>query len=354
MKIIERYIAKQLISMVLLVAVALLGVDLFFYLINELRFVGQGNYGILQALMFVGLTIPRKLYIMFHWSALLGSLLALGNLARNNELVAMRAAAISIHTISKAALKGALLLAVLVVCCGEVIAPVTERMAQQKKTQALSSGQATQTEFGIWVRDENEFLHVGHMVGGDIKQVTKYTFDKELNLQESLFAERAYPVKDGWALENVTGTKFLAQHTKAFKQDKIIVPKLLKVEILQASQVKHLERLSIKHLQHIIQQREANDLNVQIYQVALWNKIFQPLAVIVMVYLGIPFVFGPLKRASTGLKLLTGVLVGFGFHVVHSIFVQLPTVINLAPAFAMAIPSLIFFAVGFTLLSRVR
>ena len=94
MKIINRYIGKQVIIMILVVAVALLGVDLFFYLVNELKFVGRGNYQLSTAFAFIALTIPRKIYIMFPWSALLGTLLALGQLAKSSELVVMRASAV--------------------------------------------------------------------------------------------------------------------------------------------------------------------------------------------------------------------------------------------------------------------
>lgn len=387
MKILDRYIATQLNGMILLVALALLGIDIFFYLITELRFVGKGNYNFFAAICFVVLTIPRKIYIMFPWSALLGSLLALGNLARSNELIAMRAAAVSIHRIGLAALKGAVVLVVAMILLGEIVAPATEQLAQQKKTAALSKGQTIETDKGIWIRNEHEFIYVGNIVDKKLVQIEKYNFDENLTLQEVITAEQAtaadmqdlssdatkhsvqmsneleQPHKNSknkeyskWKLQNIHGTRFIPSlgKTQGFTMQELLVPKLVDLTILEAAQVKHLERLSIKHLLKIIKDRSAHELNTQNYQVAVWTKIFQPLVILVMVYLAIPFVFCPLRQASMGLKLLTGVLVGFGFHTVHSVFTQLPTVFNLNPVFAMALPPIIFFAIGYTMLSRVR
>lgn len=355
MEIINRYIGKQIIIMILIVAIALLGVDLFFYLVNELKFVGKGNYHLSTAFAFVALTIPRKLYIMFPWSALLGTLLALGQLAKASELVVMRAAAISIHRIAWATLRAVLFLTVFFFIFGEVVSPVFERMAQQKKVQALSLGQAIQTDNGIWVRNNNEFIHIGMALSsGILQRVTRYHFNEKLELQEVIYADTATPTTDGWLLKHIIGTAFAKENTKQIAQEELLLPTLLNREILDVSSVKHLERLSLRHLYRVIQQRVSNGLNVQNYEIAFWSKIFQPFSVLVMVYLVIPFVFGPLRSSSVGLRLLVGIIIGFTFHVINAISAQMPVVINLSPALALAIPSLVFCFGGVVTMFRVK
>ena len=78
-------------------AIALLvigSLDVFFAVINEMGEIGKGGYTWLQAGTYIGLTIPRRLYELFPTAVLIGSLLGLGALASNSELVAMRAAGI--------------------------------------------------------------------------------------------------------------------------------------------------------------------------------------------------------------------------------------------------------------------
>lgn len=343
MKIIDKYISKQVIAMILIVAIALLGVDLFFYLVNELKLVGQGNYHLSTAFAFIALTIPRKLYVMFPWSALLGTLLALGQLSKASELVVMRTSAISIQRIALATLQGVLFLTVIVFIGGEIISPVFERIAQQKKIMAISVGQAIQTDYGIWIKNQREFIHINMVLAdGTLQQITRYTFDDHLSLQEIIYANMAIQSTGGWLLKHVTGTRFTKSNTSLIKEEKLLVPNLLNKEILEVSSVKHLERLSLRHLHKVIKQRQKNGLNVQNYAIAFWTKIFQPFSVLVMVYLAIPFVFGPLRSSSVGLRLLVGIIIGFSFHVINSIASQMPVVINMPPMLALAIAPCLF------------
>ena len=52
----------------------------------------RGNYGVPQALLFTFLRLPQLAFEMLPIAALIGSLLGLGGLANNSELVVMRTA----------------------------------------------------------------------------------------------------------------------------------------------------------------------------------------------------------------------------------------------------------------------
>ncbi len=354
MNILDKYIGKQVIITIALVTFALLGVDVFFYLVNELRFVGKGDYTVISALQFVLLTIPRKIYILFPWAALLGSLLALGGLAKNSELVAMRVASVSVGRISWSVLKAGLLLTTVMFICGEVISPSTEALAQRKKTQALSRGQAIQTQFGTWVRHGDEFIHVGAVKDPtNLGDITRYDFNQQMQLQSVVFAEHANKQQGQWDLSNVKGTQFNQHGTHIISTDQLQIADLLDTEILQASGVKHLERLTMLNLWRVIKSRLAQELNATEYERAFWLKVVQPFAALVMVFLAVPFAFGPLRSSSAGLKILVGVLVGFGFHTLNSIFGPLTAVTGLSPMLAAVIPTMVFLLAACWMVVRV-
>jgi len=354
MKILDRYIGTQITLSILLVIFAMLNVDLFFYLVNELRFVGKGDYTFGSALLFIALTIPRKIYIIFPWAALLGSLLSLGALAKNSELVAMRVASVSVRRIAWAALKAGIWLTIIMFVCGEIISPRTEHWAQQRKTLALSRGQAIQTEFGTWVRHDNEFIHVGSVKDqGQLQDLTRYDFDEKLHLKTVMHADSAIKQDDKWLLSDIKGTNFNFNGTEIVRADQTQVPELLDVEILQASAVKHLERLTLKNLWRLIRNRVHQELNATEYQHAFWVKIAQPFAALVMIFLAVPFAFGPLRSSSLGLKILVGIVVGFTFHTINSIFGPLTEIVGLSPMLAAIIPSVMFFAFGAWMVNRI-
>ncbi len=355
MNIIDRYIGRQIIIAILIVMLALLGVDLFFYLVNELRYVGKGDYHFTTALMFITLTIPRKIYVIFPWAALLGALLALGNLAKNSELVAMRAAMISVPRIAWSALKAAFWLTIVMVLLGEVISPTTEVWAQRKKTAALSRGQAIQTQYGTWVRHGNEFIHVGIVKQPEeLQGVTRYSFDQKMRLESVMQAASANKNGSEWNLTDINGTHFDPNGLQTIQADQTQITELLDPEILQASTVKHLERLTVFKLWRVIKSRLAQELNATEYERAFWLKIVQPFAALVMVFLAVPFAFGPLRSSSLGLKILVGVLVGFSFHTLNSIFGPLTAVINLSPMLAAMLPTAMFLVLAYWMVTRVR
>ena len=62
MKILQRYIAKNIIASTLLVLLVLLGLYTFMDFITELDDLGKGNYQILDILSYLALTMPCLLY----------------------------------------------------------------------------------------------------------------------------------------------------------------------------------------------------------------------------------------------------------------------------------------------------
>lgn len=355
MKLYEKYIAKTLIKTVLLAMIVLLGVDLFFYAVNEFRYLGKGNYTLSILFLFLFLKIPTKLYIMFPWSVILGTLLGLGSLAKNSELVAMQASAISVKNISIATLKGALVLTVIMFFFGEYVSPKTEILAQNKKTQSMSVGQAIKTEYGLWVRNKNEFIHIKTILSNkELNDVTRYEFDDDLRLQEISIAKKAKFINGVWVLYDLKGTKITPENTFTFNKNVEKINKLLDLEILKAAGVKHLERLSIRSLFKVMRMRQKNELNAVDYELAFWRKIVQPLVILVMVFVVVPFIFGPLRSSSVGLKILMGIFVGFTLHTLNTIFAPLTIVINMPPIIAVILPVILFFVFGCFYMNKVR
>lgn len=355
--ILDRYLARNIIGSILLVSVALLSLDLFFTLVNELKLVGRGNYTLSTALYFLALSAPTRFYAMFPWAALLGTLISLGSLASNRELVVMRTASISVLRICYAVVKAALLLTFFIVIIGEGIAPFADRVAQNKKTTAISGGQSIETLYGLWIRQGQDFIHIRTLNNpNELSGVTRYQFDANRKLKEVSIAERAVKEKDGWHLSNIRGTKFLDnnQKTEIVQLKEQILPSLLESEVLETARMKHPERLPLTSLWRIINNRVKNELNANTYSLAFWNKIFQPFLIILMVVLAVPFVFGPLRSVSMGFRIMAGIGVAYLFHTINAMFAPLAMVYQVPPFLAVLLPLLFFAGIGYWLLMRVK
>ena len=99
-KIHDLYVARVVLGTVLLTWTVLLGLDVMLSLVKSIRRRGKGGYGFSHAVAYMAYTVPRRAYTLFPTSAVIGALMALGQLAATSELTALRAIGLSRRRIS--------------------------------------------------------------------------------------------------------------------------------------------------------------------------------------------------------------------------------------------------------------
>ena len=93
--ILDRYIGRSILVTSVLSLFALVAVFSFFSLVDQLDDTGRGNYGVVDAIQYVLLTIPRLSYELFPIATVIGSMTALGMLANTSELAVIRTSGVS-------------------------------------------------------------------------------------------------------------------------------------------------------------------------------------------------------------------------------------------------------------------
>ena len=83
---------------------------------------------------------------------------------------------------------------------------------------------------------------------------------------------------------------------------------------------KDIDQDSIVQIWRNIWYRKAAGLAVNQFEFSFWQRLFQPLTTVLMICLGIPFIFGSLRTASMGSRVLLGVVVGFCFYIMNHFF----------------------------------
>jgi lipopolysaccharide export system permease protein len=99
---------------------------------------------------------------------------------------------------------------------------------------------------------------------------------------------------------------------------------------------------------------KRNGQDAATYEVAFWGKVVAPLVTLVMLFLSIPFVFGPLRSVGIGQRIFIGALVGILFYLLNRAFAYLALIYDMNPLFATLFPILLFFTVGFWFFRRVH
>ncbi len=353
MKILDRYLAGAVIGGTLATLAFLLPLLGFFILADEMDHVGTNDYLFVDALLFVALSLPRYAYQVFPIATLIGALVGLGALASRSELVAMRAAGMSISRIVYAALKGGALLAVVAIAVGEGVAPVAEQKALQWRSEAQSGQVTLTTPHGFWARDGNAYINIQEILpGAALRDIYIYEFDDKRRLTLATHARDARYVEGRWVLESISRSKISEQQIDVARidstgWDSVLDPGLLNLVIVEP------HALPIWGLLRYMRYMTENGQDAGTYEVAFWGKVVHPFLILAMIFLSIPILFGSARSTGIGPRIFFGVLVGIGFYLVSRTFSYLALLYGMSAWLAAFIPPLLFLAGAQFVLRRV-
>lgn len=352
MSILDRHIARSIIYSTAVVLTVLLGLFTFFEFVDRLGDLGKASFGVLDAAKFVALTLPRKIDELFPMAVLLGTMLGLSSLAIDSELIAMRAAGVSLLRIVLAVLKIGLAFALVASFIGEFVAPASENMAQRGRAEALHVG-IQQYNDSIWLRDGDSFINISEVLPNlDLARVSIYYFDKQDRLVQQTYAESGRYRNGEWHLYDVDDIKLgsgqvVTRHLASLPWKSMVDPSVLGVFAVKP------ESLSVWNLYRYIRHLDRNKQETRRYELAFWYKVFAPFTTAVMAVLAVPFVFAQPRSSGMGLRLFIGIMVGLGFYVLNRGFGYFNILHGLPPIFGAAVPPLVFLLLALGLLRRV-
>jgi lipopolysaccharide export system permease protein len=352
MKILDRYIAAAVVTGTLIALLIIAGLDVFFNVIAQLDNVGKDNYTLLTLVQFIALITPQSLYQLFPMAALLGSLMGMGGLSANSELIAMRASGVSIWRIIRSVLQVGVLMLVVAVFVGEVVAPAAERQGQQLRAAALNSGISFLSSRGLWVRDENLFINAQRvLLDNTLAGLTVYEFDDEERLKVVTEAAEAHYQDGQWVMHDVYQSEFTAERVLVRHEEQLVRVSSLTPELLGIVALKP-DNMSIRDIAQFMSYLEDNGLDTGQYRYAYWGRFMTPVAVLVMLFISVPFVFGSLRSASAGQRVFIGMLVGFGFYLLSQVVNQVGQVFGFNPLLMVMVPGAVFMLFGIRAVRR--
>ncbi|MCE2596281.1 LPS export ABC transporter permease LptG [Motilimonas cestriensis] len=352
MGILDRYIGRTIIAATLLCLLTLVGLSAIIKFVEQLGKVGEGDYDVMLAGLYVLLKMPKEIELFFPMAALLGSLVGLGSLASSSELVVMQAAGISKMRIALSVLKTAVPIMVLVMVIGEFVSPVSETAAKELRRGATYGGNVISSQYGVWAKDGDNFVSIGEVRNKtQVFDVKVFVFNDELKLSQSIHAERAEFTDKGWHAFNIQKTFFNDESVTSTSIDQEVWQSSLTPDKLSVVTIKP-EDMSMRNLWAYIDYLKTNKQDASRYELALWRAVMVPFTVLVTMLLAISFIFGPLRTVTMGARLMMGIVVGFTFYVSNEMFGPVSLVFNIPPFIGALAPSLGFILLSAFLLKR--
>jgi len=353
LNVLTRYIVKAVLLNTGVTLVLLLALFNLFAFSGELDDIGQGGYGLAEAVYFVAYTSPTTLYQLIPASALVGSLFALGAMAKHQELTAMRAAGLSIFGIIRSTLVAGLILVMVAALVGEVVAPNTEQKAQMTRASSLKGQTLLRTRYGLWLREGKQFINIRNIdEKGTLLGVSIYLLDDKQRLKEMIHADTAtYQGQQGWLLQQVKSSEIstrqiTADNTSYRYWQSSIEPDFFKMTFVNPN------NLSLYDLAMYVGFLKDNHQKSHQYEVALWGRLANPLVIFAMLLVSAPFVIGFRRGMGVGGRILIGAVIGLGFNIFDMTVRQIGLIYQLNPAIMAFIPSVLMLVLAFSAIKR--
>lgn len=342
MSILFRYVHREILGSTLLALLALTSLFAFFDFISELSDAHTDSYTPLMASLFVAMNVPGRLYELVPVALLVGGLFAWNRLALASEFTIMRAGGLATSRLAGWMLGLGLLLGFVTLLLGEFVIPQAERAAQQLKVRSTSGVVAREFQTGLWAKDGRTFINIREMrPDATLVDVRLYEFDQEFHLHVMKRAETARWQGGEWRLFGVTQTDISPVGTRTSRAAEAAWASAVTPDLLAVLMVAP-EKMSITTLDAYVDHLRENHQDAERYRIALWGKLAYPVAAPAMLLLALAFAYRPPRAGGAGGRLLTGILLGLGFHLINRMAAQVAQLHGLpAPAAALA-PILVF------------
>lgn len=356
MTLLRTYLAFAVLRGVATVLAVLVVVTSAIELVQQLSDVGTGDYGLQAALTFVGLRVPRTIFVTLPIAALIGALLSLGNLAVHRELVVMRASGVSSWQMLSAVGLAGLALAVLMVLLGESLAPSLGAYASELRTRAMHEELAVANGQATWLREGDRIVSLRRAAGdlGYGGGVLLFELGSDQSLKQVARAESAnLDAENRWVLTNYAETSFGEGGVASSSESESTAAHGLNPDLLELSVVRE-DLLDTPSLVRYIDYLESNGLDAHRYLVAYWSRVASVVSVIVMTLLALPFVFGSLRSAGAGTRLVVGLIIGLTYYVAGEVLTSGGEVYGLDPRVIAWGPTAVLILITAVAFSRVR
>lgn len=357
MKILTRYMVKTMTFYTIITLLIWLGIYAFFSFIDEVDNIGQANYTIIEAIIYVGFDLPSVAYSHAPVIILLGTLLALANLASTAQLIVIRGAGMSIMKIAGIAVKIALMFMLVAIFVGELIAPTTLEYAENSRVKALGGDVSASNQRRFWLKDGKTIMHMKKAFDGRLfKDVMLVNIGKSSNQLDSVVSAKQ-AVFDGKSLTLQHPNRYQLDHNNQFSDIQLAKDKQYNIQVsfnheLLDSMNKKSSELSTWNLYQQINFLAYNNLATKALQVELYKRLVKPVTLVAMVLFSMLFVFGSLRNSSLGKKIFLGAVISVFFELATRLGGALSLRFDYNPLLSASAPTIVVLILAFILLRR--
>ncbi|MDY3331223.1 MAG: LPS export ABC transporter permease LptG [Pelistega sp.] len=368
MKTARRYLASEIYRTTIAVILVLLGLFIFFDMIDGLDDLSE-KFTFMSLLYMQALQVPNRLYDLLPICVLIGTVIALAGLAQRNELVILRVSGISSKRLLWMLWLITIPFMIFALLVSEVVTPYTEKKASDYAISALGKN-STKMNSGYWFRepaDENHYrvINIRRLDSSTaVSNINVFEYNTANNqLAQAVSAAKGRLQNGELTLDNVT-IRTLASNieqiltladapletlSKTSSQKSMTFKTSLTSERLVATELQP-DKMSTPDLLNYVQYLEENNLQTNRHIVALWRKGSYPFTLLVMITLAAPIGFVQSRKGGVGAKIFLGILIGITFFMANQLALNVGMLNNLPPWLTALLPNIVALVLAFAAL----
>ena len=342
MKLFDWYVFRAILEMTLIVLFVFVALSGFVDFVGQINDIGIGDYGVNQAVQYTLLKLPSSVFQLMPIIILIGSLLGLGLMSKNSELIILLSSGVSLHRLAISVFSSGLILCLFTVALGEYISPSMERYADQYRTISKFQYSSLGNTAGIWLKEGDKIININLLEENkSFGNVTIYELKEFSQLSKISRASSAGIDDDNqWILSNLKETVFnesgISQESSRYKIEKTRLDR----DLVSLTVVKP-ENLNVIELYRFVNYLESNELDSDLYSTAFQSRIASIFALPIMCLLALPFSLGFLRDKGTGYRVFLGVIIGLIYFLIDNTLVESSQVYNINPILVGWLPTLL-------------
>jgi lipopolysaccharide export system permease protein len=346
MSVIDRYVSREIIRYCAIVLIAALGLYLVVDFFRRIDNFLEAGLSLSRARVYFELKLPQMIVEITPFSILLGVLIPLGLMKKNNEILALKSSGVNIYYLLRPALIIGLASTIIMFLMSELVVNITLSKANHiwwtevKKKSAVKLKQND-----LWIKGHRSIYNIAYY-NPQTKMIFKIALNyldndfrliKRIDAREAIFRQGQWVFFDG--IEQRLDPQDGSYKVSSFKE-RIEPVDFLPDDLTQV--IKNPEEMNVKQLYSFIRNAESDGYDTTIYWVDFFNKFAYPFICLIMstIATGVAAMGGRQKNFFVGIA--TGLVTVFFYWVLHSFCLSLGYGGRLPPFLAAWLSNLLF------------
>ncbi len=301
---------------------------------------------------------PSILFQVAPASVLLSSILTLGIMSRQNEIMALKSGGVSHWSLARPIVGVVVLIFLALLGVSEYVTPSTNRAANGIREAIVHKRKslAAFKESQIWIHGQQTIFNIQlyHPEKQFMEGLTLYRFNSQFELVQRVDARSARWKEGKWILSDASVTDF-AQGGVPIRKIYPELPLTLKEtpqDFLIAE--KNPQEMNYRELREYVEKIERDGYNASKYRTAMHACISYPFISVILGLLGIPLALRKERGAGIAVGIGLCIIISFGYFWIYSLILELGKAGTLSPFIAAWLGNFIFALVVIYLFLSVR